>query len=107
MLCGSLRNRIHTWLRDYVRLQSLVVILTYAQVIRNFIPLIFRFSSWMMRIYLGLGLLDSIFVPLNQLFFPMVSDRVRVDWVIRGIVQWSLAGKFGDCVICASGNREQ
>lgn len=82
MLCGSLRNRIHTWLRDYVRLQSLVVILTYAQVIRNFIPLIFRFSSWMMRICLGLGLLDSIFdtkfrcdwemqeTQLNQLFFP-------------------------------------
>lgn len=41
MLCGSLRNRIRTWLRDYVRLQSLVVILTYAQVIRNFFPLMF------------------------------------------------------------------
>ncbi|CAA7016351.1 unnamed protein product [Microthlaspi erraticum] len=32
MLCGSLRNRIRTWLRDYVRLQSLVVILIYAQI---------------------------------------------------------------------------
>ncbi|WZY95657.1 hypothetical protein YC2023_067986 [Brassica napus] len=32
MLCGSLRNRIRNWLRDYVRLQSVVVILIYAQI---------------------------------------------------------------------------
>ncbi|CAE5967114.1 unnamed protein product [Arabidopsis arenosa] len=32
MLCVSLRNRIHNWLRDYVRLQSVVVILIYAQI---------------------------------------------------------------------------
>ncbi|KAL1204894.1 hypothetical protein V5N11_017492 [Cardamine amara subsp. amara] len=32
MVCGSLRNRIRNWLRDYVRLQSLVVILLYAQI---------------------------------------------------------------------------
>ncbi|KAL9291260.1 hypothetical protein AtEden1_Chr3g0170491 [Arabidopsis thaliana] len=32
MLCVSLRNRIHNWLRDYVRLQSVVLILIYAQI---------------------------------------------------------------------------
>lgn len=32
MLCGSLRNRVRNWLRDYVRLQSVVVILIYAQI---------------------------------------------------------------------------
>ncbi|KAF8096582.1 hypothetical protein N665_0305s0005 [Sinapis alba] len=32
MLCVSLRNRVHNWLRDYVRLQSVVVILIYAQI---------------------------------------------------------------------------
>ncbi|XP_010542472.1 PREDICTED: uncharacterized protein LOC104815673 isoform X2 [Tarenaya hassleriana] len=32
MLCGSLRDRIQPWLRDYVRLQSLAVILIYAQI---------------------------------------------------------------------------
>ncbi|KFK35578.1 hypothetical protein AALP_AA4G008900 [Arabis alpina] len=32
MLCGSLRDRIHPWLRDYVRLQSLAVFLIYAQI---------------------------------------------------------------------------
>lgn len=32
MLCVSLRSRLHNWLRDYVRLQSLVVILIYAQI---------------------------------------------------------------------------
>ncbi|KAG2328086.1 hypothetical protein Bca52824_010814 [Brassica carinata] len=32
MLCGSLRDRIHPWLRDYVKLQSLAVILIYAQI---------------------------------------------------------------------------
>ncbi|CAH2033457.1 unnamed protein product, partial [Thlaspi arvense] len=32
MLCGSLRDRIHPWLRDYVRLQSLAVVLIYAQI---------------------------------------------------------------------------
>ncbi|KAF3518318.1 hypothetical protein DY000_02060667 [Brassica cretica] len=32
MLCGSLRDRIQPWLRDYVKLQSLAVILIYAQI---------------------------------------------------------------------------
>ncbi|CAH8349055.1 unnamed protein product [Eruca vesicaria subsp. sativa] len=32
MLCGSFRNRVNNWLRDYVRLQSVVVILIYAQI---------------------------------------------------------------------------
>ncbi|CAN6887125.1 unnamed protein product [Brassica oleracea] len=32
MLCGSLRNRVRNWLRDYVRLQSVLVILIYAQI---------------------------------------------------------------------------
>ncbi|KAJ4889788.1 hypothetical protein Rs2_29536 [Raphanus sativus] len=32
MLCGSLRNRIQPWLRDYVKLQSLALILIYAQI---------------------------------------------------------------------------
>ncbi|CAN6933403.1 unnamed protein product [Brassica oleracea] len=32
MLCGSLRDRIEPWLRDYVKLQSLAVILIYAQI---------------------------------------------------------------------------
>jgi len=35
-----------------------------------------------------------------------VSDRVRVDRFTRGIVQWSRADKFGDCVIWVSSNRE-
>ncbi|KAL0680356.1 hypothetical protein Bca4012_008338 [Brassica carinata] len=32
MLCGSLRDRIQPWLRDYVKLQSLAVFLIYIQV---------------------------------------------------------------------------
>lgn len=36
VLCGSLRDRIQPWLRDYVRLQSLAVFLIYTQV--NLIP---------------------------------------------------------------------
>ncbi|XP_013625568.1 PREDICTED: uncharacterized protein LOC106331714 isoform X1 [Brassica oleracea var. oleracea] len=32
MLCGSLRDRIQPWLRDYVKLQSLAVFLIYIQI---------------------------------------------------------------------------
>lgn len=48
MLCGSLRNRVRNWLRDYVRLQSVVVILIYAQVIIVSFLLIIAFplSVW-------------------------------------------------------------
>lgn len=43
----------------------------------------------------------------TQLNISLVSDRMRDGWFTRGVVQWSPADQFGDCVVCACGDREQ
>ncbi|XP_022985678.1 uncharacterized protein LOC111483665 isoform X3 [Cucurbita maxima] len=88
MLCNSLRDRLRPWLRDYVRLQSFALILIYIQV-----------HSFPHRNYHSLL---SLFSVLNlNLFFVNTyeKDRVRIDWIPRGIVQWCIAYKFGDRII--------
>jgi|APAra0007618328_1042625.scaffolds.fasta_scaffold16294_1 hypothetical protein len=108
MLCGSLRDRIHPWLRDYVKLQSLAVFLIYAQVFSLSFSVIdsnllgssrvHRFSEFVSSLW------QTRFSELD--FFPVISDWVRANRITRSIIQWSFVDKFGDCFVRACCYRE-
>ncbi|CAH2053821.1 unnamed protein product [Thlaspi arvense] len=66
MLCGSLRNRIHTWLRDYVRLQSLVVILIYAQIGCSLIGSLGALYNGVLLINLAIALFALVAIESNS-----------------------------------------
>ena len=90
MLCGSLRDRIQPWLRDYVKLQSLAVFLIYIQVS----PLPLSLSSNR----------ESRVHRFVIVFFP---DWLRPNWITRSIIQRRLTDQLSDCVVRACCNRKQ
>lgn len=95
MLCNSLRDRLRPWLRDYDRLQSFAVILIYIQVHscphRDCHSLLFPFC------------IVNLIIILNT----HEIDRVRIDWIPRGVVQRCFAYKFGDRIVRFGSHREQ
>ncbi|ESQ48677.1 hypothetical protein EUTSA_v10021458mg [Eutrema salsugineum] len=66
MLCDSLRNRIHTWLSDYVRLQSLVVILLYAQIGCAMIGALGALYNGVLLINLAIALFALVAIESNS-----------------------------------------
>ncbi|XP_010487095.1 PREDICTED: uncharacterized protein LOC104765117 [Camelina sativa] len=66
MICVSLRNRIHNWLRDYVRLQSFVVILIYAQIGCALIGSLGALYNGVLLINLAIALFGLVAIESNS-----------------------------------------
>ncbi|CAN8259497.1 unnamed protein product [Cochlearia groenlandica] len=89
MICDSLRNRIHTWLRDYVRLQSLVVNLIYAQIGCSLIGSLGALYNGVLLMNLAIALFALVAIESNSqglgrtyavlLFFAILLD---ISWFI-------------------------
>ncbi|CAN8287974.1 unnamed protein product [Cochlearia groenlandica] len=66
MLCGSLRDRIHPWLRDYVKLQSLAVFLIYVQIGSALIGSLGALYNGVLLINLAIALFALVAIESNS-----------------------------------------
>ncbi|XP_047317131.1 uncharacterized protein LOC124920641 [Impatiens glandulifera] len=84
MLCSDLRNRIHSWLRDYDRIQSLAVILIYIQIGCALVGSLGALYNGVLLINLSIGLFALVAIESSSqslsrayavlLFFSIIID---------------------------------
>ncbi|AEE33260.1 transmembrane protein [Arabidopsis thaliana] len=101
MLCGSLRDRIHPWLRDYVKLQSLAVFLIYAQIGCALIGSLGALYNGVLLINLAIALFALVAIESNSqslgrtyavlLFCALLLD---ISWFILFTEEiWSISAE--------------
>ncbi|EFH70768.1 hypothetical protein ARALYDRAFT_474613 [Arabidopsis lyrata subsp. lyrata] len=101
MLCGSLRDRIQPWLRDYVRLQSLAVFLIYAQIGCALIGSLGALYNGVLLINLAIALFALVAIESNSqslgrtyavlLFCALLLD---ISWFILFTQEiWSISAE--------------
>ncbi|KAF8082416.1 hypothetical protein N665_0827s0019 [Sinapis alba] len=101
MLCGSLRDRIHPWLRDYVKLQSLAVFLIYIQIGCALIGSLGALYNGVLLINLAIALFALVAIESNSqslgrtyavlLFCALLLD---ISWFILFTEEiWSISAE--------------
>ncbi|KAJ0249957.1 Transmembrane protein [Hirschfeldia incana] len=101
MLCGSLRDRIQPWLRDYVKLQSLAVFLIYIQIGCALIGSLGALYNGVLLINLAIALFALVAIESNSqslgrtyavlLFCALLLD---ISWFILFTEEiWSISAE--------------
>ncbi|EOA31242.1 hypothetical protein CARUB_v10014412mg [Capsella rubella] len=102
MICVSLRNRIRNWLRDYVRLQSVVVILIYAQIGCALIGSLGALYNGVLLINLAIALFGLVAIESNSqslvrtyAFLLFCGILLDVSWFILFFKEiWNLSSEM-------------
>ncbi|KAH0854639.1 hypothetical protein HID58_057815 [Brassica napus] len=112
MLCGSLRDRIQPWLRDYVKLQSLAVFLIYIQIGCALIGSLGALYNGVLLINLAIALFALVAIESNSqslgrtyallLFCALLLD---ISWFILFTQEiWSISVEtYGALYIFSAG----